>query len=588
MKLDKLLEFFATNSGHSYPALLDVCMYLDCCAKLPEGFSRETIGNLFLITLDMSVSRCDAASASFLFKGWLRFLLKFERDPFSHDVISKIPDCLKSEIIKDDMNFTDYLGRYWNDSPYDNDILSYGNVGQFDGNIDFEFLKFLKNPLSDNYVYEKIPEIQADGLDEDRLQSLYFIFCKYYAEGNYEKALRVLNHFPKNWKTFWNAHLCDPKCNDYIDGLLYMLKKQEDLMEFQNVFIIQLELRKLKNFAGGNLAEDGGVDDDILREITAELEKEALAGCTDDELVDKFTLKLYEKAIFTEVLKLFESIPRNVLKNHKLAIYMDVKYLLEFCGDNGIARADEVLARINRYLFNEVSDSSSGVNLVTGMLRAGNFRGISGYFSRLGYLLEPDSIDMEMLFESLIGFVASGRLEKKQYRYFREAFTEIKFPQFAILSAMLDVFNTPDGDTGALAGTVAASLPLFRRHSQTFYMLCDAVINARLELPLHQAFVNGLLVSPLGDNHIRSLLYVLIEHFYDQQYRDFSKGFDKSRISRDVLNRLESSMDRILDDYFEDEKTADEYQDKFDAIEKCRDFISYLRTRPFGDTAYEY
>jgi hypothetical protein len=234
----------------------------------------------------------------------------------------------------------------------------------------------------------------------------------------------------------------------------------------------------LVNDIEGYLGDDDNIDPEIITEISEELSYEvSKLGSADDEVVDRFTQKLYEKIVFNKARSIYKSIPKDISSDDLISLYIDLKKIFEFCEDNKIGDSSIILKQVNKVLFEELRDVSSGVNLVCRMLNANSKIKISQYLLKLAYLLEPDSLEMENLYESFVKYLSRNKLSVNQCKSYMEVFNKVSFPQFEVLKYMLEAFHrdrtafkpwwTRSLTTSQYTGSIPPALLLLQRLSLT-------------------------------------------------------------------------------------------------------------------------
>ncbi|MCX6113463.1 MAG: hypothetical protein NTY22_09345 [Proteobacteria bacterium] len=224
--INSLVHLLASTSKHAYPALLDLINYIDTATKLPAKIPFDTLNAVFRIALNFASTDEDILS---IYTKWIKFLLKFSDNPFELDVVSVLPEKVKHAGEKTE-KITELLTQYWN-TDYTSEDSTYKQIIESQENSNaLELLKFIND---DNYKPLLNPKAQDEYLrhpDEQTRQVLNMVFEKYFYEDKTEKALELLNYFPKNWKTFWNAHLCNTRSNEYLDALIFFLTKEKDIV----------------------------------------------------------------------------------------------------------------------------------------------------------------------------------------------------------------------------------------------------------------------------------------------------------------------------------------------------------------------
>jgi hypothetical protein len=551
--MEGVFVLFASRTSYFYKALIEAVDFINTSESLPESISFDLADKLFRLGISTACKVNNIADSKALYKKWLGFLLRFSPNPFSVDIFTVMPQSVLNSPLKRS------LSKYWNNNAE---------------SIPQKYLPIFRNIDEKNYGDV------ARFLD---LSLMDAVFEKYYWDKDTAQALSVLNHLPKNWKTYWNAHLCEPKANKYLDALLLLLNKEKNMLDDQDILILQLELKVLLNNIEDGLEQEGVIDRNVLNRISKELEPDiALYGEDSDEVVDKYTQKIYEKIIFSKVKSVYQNIPKEISREHRLALYIDIKRVLEFCEDFNIVRATPLLAEINKVLFEEINDSASGVELILLTLKNGNHKTVCQYLKKLVPVLNQQSVDMDTLFENFIIKFASSKINQKDYNEYLSTFSELRSCQFTILKELLSAFrslnNTDEStyDLNLLGACVAENANIFQKHSQTYYILVDSVISKRFTVGQHQNFVRSMLSQELPVHLLKNFLSVLIEHFYEQPYRDFTGNFPTHGISNANVKHLKRYLDDKIFSLIEDDRGEEEFVEKHDALNKSKTLFSIM------------
>jgi len=555
--LENIIHLLASTSTHAYPALLDMINYFDSVKKLPNKIPFETINDIFTITLNFADTDEDINS---VYSKWIRFLLKFSDDPFTIDISSttatKISDILTEE---------------WKKASTIDETTYNKIVKSSENKICAEILKAMNDT-----TYVPTLKQTKDEVDSTILCALESLFERHYYDGDTETALDILKFFPRSWRTFWNAHLCDPTNNEYIDALIFMIGNEKDIQD-KDTIILQLELKKLVNDVEGKLGEEGYIDPEIIREISRKLEEELSNGAQDnDALVDKFTSKLYEKVVFNKAKTIYNSIPKNTHKEHLVSIYIDIKKVMEFCLEHGIDKTEPILNTVNKVLFGEIKDVASGVALVDRMLKNNSHIKIAQHLTELTQLMESGSIEMEVLFDTLAKYISTEKLSPKQLIMYSSVFNNVSHPQFKILDKILDCFHSGQETTGELAKTMINNLPLFQAHSQSMYIIIEAVLNSRFNTVNIQEFISTLMTAELDDVHSKNVLRLTIEYMHKNPKVNMRKDLPLRPWNEITIKKLNGLLEEIIYEAMEDPTLEAEFEDKKYAIYECRAFIDFL------------
>ena len=558
--LESIIHLLASTSPHAYPALLDMINYFDSVKKLPNKIPFETINDIFTIMLNFADSDEDINS---IYSKWVKFLLKFSDDPFKIDITNTRASRL-----------SDLLAEQWS-CGWNIDDKTYERILKENPcKLDVETLKALRTP---NYAPHF--KLTKDDVDPKTLCALQTLFDRYYSEGNTETALEILDLFPKNWKTFWNAHLCDTTNNEYIEALIFMLGKEKKF-ENKETLIVQLELKMLVNDIEGKLGEEGYIDPAIIREISSELEDEM--DCDDssdgdsDAMIDRFTSRLYEKVVFNKAKVIYASIPKDIPSEHLIPIYVDVKKIMEFCLEHGIEKASGILNTVNKTLFDEIRDVASGVALVDKMLKNNSHIKITQHLTELTHLVDPGSIEMEVLFDTLAKYISTEKLSPKQFSMYFEVFNSIDHPQFRVLSEMLNCFHRNQNTIGSLAKTMIDNLSVFQEHSQSLYIVIEAVFNSRFKTSNIQTFISTLMTAELEDVHAKNILRLTINYMYKNPDINMRKDLPLQNWNERTIKKLNGILEQIIYEAMEDAALEAEFEDKKYSIYECRAFIDFL------------
>ncbi len=567
LEIESIIHLLATTSSHAYPALLDMIKYFDGTKKLPNKISFQTINDIFSITLSFADSDEDI---TYVYSRWIKFLLKFSDDPFRTDVTATISDRTK-HANSTASKISELLEQNWI-SPWNISAETYNKIIK---NSDNKLYSNILNSLNDPTFVHHFKQVKEE-LDTKTLEALQVLFERYYYAGETEAALDVLNLFPKNWKTFWNAHLCDPANNQYIEALVFMLNKEKGLKD-KDTLLIQLELKVLVNDIEGKLGEEGYIDPEIMREISRKLEEEMDADSNDnDKLIDKFTSRLYEKVVFNKAKAIWGSIPKDIHKEHLISIYIDVKKIMEFCLEHGIEKAHTILSTVNKVLFEEIKDVSSGVALVDRMLKNNTHIKMSQHLTELAHIIDPGSIEMEILFDTLSKYIGTQKLSPKQFSMYFAAFSEVDHPQFKILAEMLKCFHMNQNNVSDLAKSITQNLPIFREHSQSMYIIIEAVFNSGFKTKNIQSFISTLMTANLEDVHAKNILRLTVNYLYKNPELNIRKELPLQAWNEGTIKKLNGILEQIIYEAMEDPALEAEFEDKKYAIYECRAFIDFL------------
>ena len=578
--MNSLVHLLASTSKHAYPALLDLIRYLDTVNKVPTKIPFETLNSIFKITLNFANSDEDML---FIYTRWIKFLLKFCDDPFETDVLSVLPERVKNANDKT-TKITELLGQYWNTDDVSEDT-TYNDIIESQTNSNaLELLKYLNDDSYSPQLNSKAKDDYLRNPTEETRQVLNMVFEKYFYEDKSEKALELLNYFPRNWKTFWNAHLCNTRSNEYIDALIFLLTKDKDVIENQELFVLQLELKMLVNDIEGYLDEGDLINSHVIKEISEEMreELEGMDGASD-EVIDRFTNKLYEKVVFNKAKVIYKSLPDDLSKDHITSIYIDLKKVLEFCEDQNIEKASSMLKEVNRVLFEELRDVSSGVNLVCKMLKTSARIKMSQYLLKLSYLLEPNSLEMDTLYEAFVHHITRQRLSVRQVKSYTEIFEKIKHPQFEVLNALLATFHKDETHITTLSEAILKNSSIYYSHSQSFYVTVSAIFNSGLNVKTVQSFISSVIASDLRPDQAKTFIHLFVDYFHEQPYMNIKKNFPKTSVNQKLLDTFYKTLDQIVDLSMEDIEQEQEFETKQYAIDECRAFLFVLSsTKPRG------
>ena len=567
--LESIIHLLASTSTHAYPALLDLINYFDKTKKLPNKIPFETINDIFTITLNFADSDEDITN---VYSKWVKFLLKFSDNPFTTDVTAKLSDRAKqanTTATKISEMLTETWATNWNI-----DTTTYSKiVASSDNKLCAEILK----ALNDTSYTPKLKPTK-ESLDATTLSALQTLFEKFYYAGDTETALDILDLFPKTWQTLWNAHLCDPTSNEYIESLIFMLAK-EKTFKGKDTLIMQLELKMLVNDVEGKLGEEGYIDADVMREVSREMEEEMDCDAdpeNEDVLLDKFTSKLYEKVVFNKAKAICAAIPKDLSNQDLVSIYIDVKKVMEFCLEHGIEKANTILNTVNKVLFDEIKDVSSGVALVDKMLKNNSHIKMAQHLTELAHIIDSGSIEMEILFDTLIKYISTEKLSPKQFSMYFEVFHDVGHPQFKILGEMLNCFHRNQNTIGTMAKIMTDNLCIFQEHSQSMYIIIEAVFKARFKTNNVQAFVSTLMTAELEDVHAKNILRLTIDYMYKNTDINMRKDLPVQNWNEKTIKKLNGILEQIIYEAMEDEALEAEFEEKKYAIYECRAFIDFL------------
>lgn len=533
--------------------------------------SEDYIEQIFRFSIIKCNEYQDAESALTFYKNWFQYSLTFKNNPFLKEPII-IPTILEDN--KEALNINRLMNKYWFDD-FNTNSNYLKAVEETAESNDKELFKFL---LNNNYQAKINENKFVSETNSERLQIIQLLFNQLYYDGFSDAALSLLNLFPKTWKTFWNAHLCDNTDNEYLKALIYLLENEKTFMENQNILCIQLKIKELLNHIDTAFQDYSKLDSNIIKKVNKELEQELknLKKFDEDEAVELFTKKLFKFLIFDKAVEILNNIPKKTSKEHRVAIYIDLKQIFEACIENNIIEAEQELGKINRTLFEELKDKTSGTSLIIQMLNNKNQKGLSQYIKQISYILDPNSMEMESLFESLILFFSKKEIQKRQLSVYINSFEKLEPIQFKILNEILITFNKDENNIVNATKLICSNLDIFKEHSHTFYILLDSFFNRKFSLETHQKFISILLGSDLNNILSRNFLYLLVDHFYEQPYRDFKKNFPHSTLNFNLIKRLVLLLEETKVAYMRDKNSILEYEDKKFAVEKARDFLFFL------------
>ncbi len=557
--LESIIHLLASTSTHAYPALLDLINYFDKTKKLPNKIPFETINDIFTITLNFADSEEDITN---IYSKWIRFLLKFSENPFTTNITGTRAT-----------HIADALSEEWSQD-WSIDATTYNKiVASSDNKLCAEILKALNDP-----TYTPTIKQTKEAVDATTLAALQTLFDKFYYAGDTETALDILDLFPKTWQTFWNAHLCDPTNNEFIESLIFMISKEKDFSG-KDTFVMQLELKMLVNDIEGKLGEEGYIDAEVMRDVSREMEDEMDCDVdpeNEDALLDKFTSKLYEKVVFNKAKAICNSIPKDISSQDLISIYIDVKKVMEFCLEHGIEKANTILNTVNKVLFDEIKDVSSGVALVDKMLKNNSHIKMAQHLTELAHIIDFGSLEMETLFDTLIKYISTEKLSPKQFSMYFEVFHDVDHPQFKILAEMLNCFHRNQNAIGTLAKVMTENLSIFQEHSQSMYIIIEAVFKARFKTSNVQAFVSTLMTAELEDVHSKNILRLTIDYMYKNTDINMRKDLPVQNWNEKTIKKLNGILEQIVYEAMEDETQETEFEEKKYAIYECRAFIDFL------------
>ena len=563
--VNNLIHLFTTTSKHAYPALLDLVNYVDTIKKLPNKIDFDTINEVFKITLNFADTDEEIIS---VYTKWIRFVVRFCDNPFVIDVHSVLPERIRNANEKT-LKLSKIIDDTWTKDVEIPSELYEEMLSSSTGTPEAELIKFLKNE-----DYEPV----LTGINGREFNEvLEMLFCKYYYDGRTEKALEVLDLLPKTWRRYWNTHLCDTSSNETIDALLFLLEKDKEKINGKEVLMLQLELKALVNGVEGKLGEDGFIDEDIIRQISIELEGEYPNIDEDsEELVDIFTTRLYEKTVFAKGKAIYASLPDDLTRDDLICLNIELKKVFEFCEEQGIVKARNYLDKINKVLFEELKDVASGVALLEKMLKNNSHIKIAQYLEQLCYLLEPDSLEMGTLYELLARHVSTQRFSPKQFLMYSDVFKKSHHPHFKVLTSMLTTFQKDEVSVRGFAASLIEHMDIFKNEHQLFYLTCEPVFHTRLGIKSVQSFISTMVSSPLDGNVTNSITHLLIDYLNEQPYLDFKKDFPRTSINSKTVSAMQKILDSMVDRSMEDAEAEMELESKWQAVDKCREFLSSL------------
>jgi len=552
------------------------------------NYDNKNLNKFFVIDLyKYLISFCDKKQekdfAYILYKNYILFLLNNFSDPFSIKLF-KIPSILENDLKAKKLE--NLINTLWYADLENNE--SYKKIiNNLETSNELELLKFLYNK-------KHIANLNTNSiiLTNEVIQVLQIYFKKLYFDGYTEAGYEVLNLLPKKWNTLWNKHLCNTFDNKIIQEIIDDLDKQKYLIENQNILKIQLRIKELINFIDTAFEDYSNIDDTIITLINKEVSNELakLENIDDDYAISLFTKKLFKYVIFDRAILVLNSIPKKTNRDHRVAIYIDLKQIFETCLENDINEAKQYLEHINKILFEELKDKSSGTDLVIQMINNKNQKGLSQYIKKLVLILDTNSLEMENLFEALIIFISRNKINKKQYFTYFNLFKDLSSPQFEILNDLLITFNKEEEHVSSLSNSIIRNSFIFKPHSHTFYILIDAIFSKKLKLESYQIFTALFLNSKLNTYLSRNFIFLLIDYFYEQPYMDFKKDFPHITLNLENINSHLELLNETKISYFRENKSYLDFEDKNYALEKTKDYLMFLikKSHLKKDTRYEH
>ncbi|MEI6092214.1 MAG: hypothetical protein WCQ47_00845, partial [bacterium] len=280
---------------------------------------------------------------------------------------------------------------------------------------------------------------------------------------------------------------------------------------------------------------------------------------------------------------IYKSIPDNLSKDHITSIYIDLKKVLEFCEDQNIEKASSMLKEVNKVLFEELRDVSSGVNLVCKMLKTSARIKLSQYLLKLSYLLEPSSLEMDTLYEAFVYHITTQRLSSRQIKSYTEIFEKINHPQFEVLKALLFTFHKDESNITMLSDAMLKNNNIYYSHSQSFYVTVSAIFNSGLDVKTVQSFICSVLGSDIRQDQAKTFIHLFVDYFHEQPYMNIKKNFPKVAVNQKLFDTFYKTLDEIVDQSMEDIEQEKEFETKQYAIDECRAFLFVLSsTKPRG------
>lgn len=537
--------------------------------KLPKNLNYNLVDSLFKQTLE----KLEGESFSNTYKHWLTFILKNSKDPFSVDVFSVIKNK------KLNKSLTDFISKNWNESIDQKNMHNY--ISYLDSaykSTNLELLKFL-------YETSYNPKIKTKELELNKneiLTTLFLLFEKYYYNSQEKEAIQIMSLFPKNWKTFWNLHLCEPKNITHIDNLISIFKNKNKIIKEQEVLLIQLELKKIIIELETKFDEESEFDKSIVEEIYKELEKDTTHKTTDNQLVSMFTTKLYEKVIYKKAKDIYKRI-LNTKTKYKSILFIDLKTILEDCELNGITESTKLLNEVNKTLFEEIKDASSGTSFIIQMLKTKNYKGLHNHILKLSYLLEHKSMEMNSFFEAFISSAPS--IPENQIKNYMTTFSKILNPYFQLLADFLKVVSD-NNYIENFASTIIKNYQFFTNDKEKFYTIMEPIYTGKFRLKEVQIFTSNILQSSIPNELTSSFARLLIDYFYEQPYMELERDFPENINEENIVKTL-----KAMDDFVYLSIGNIEYEKEFEerqfSMERCKNFLLNINKKEKIREEYE-
>jgi hypothetical protein len=210
------------------------------------------------------------------------------------------------------------------------------------------------------------------------------------------------------------------------------------------------------------------------------------------------------------------------------------------------------------------------------MLKNNSHIKMAQHLTELAHIIDFGSLEMETLFDTLIKYISTEKLSPKQFSMYFEVFHDVDHPQFKILAEMLNCFHRNQNAIGTLAKVMTENLSIFQEHSQSMYIIIEAVFKARFKTSNVQAFVSTLMTAELEDAHSKNILRLTIDYMYKNTDINMRKDLPVQNWNEKTIKKLNGILEQIVYEAMEDETQETEFEEKKYAIYECRAFIDFL------------
>lgn len=374
-------------------------------------------------------------------------------------------------------------------------------------------------------------------------------------------AKYLLEFLDDSYEKYWNLHLIDTADNTYIEYLLAYVKN--DILSFE------LQLKYFEN-----LIENESNWDlvDLSEEIYMELTKELKTAVSDDILSKKYVEKLYTKALYIPVQKLFKNIPNKLNTGDKIAIHKSFKRIFEFLKDQNIKikNTTKMLTIVDIFLFKELKDEESAISFFINALATGNIEALTNNLYKLSLLIRENSVGSDMILETFISTASKLKINDTTKKLIKDL-KSLSNPYFKVSGYILDGFMNTD-TLLKIPNLISKNKIVFNQYPQLFYVYLIEVFSAKIKTQDLKRFVSTLILSDIEYSLMEQVFYSLLKYFYEQPYIDFISQFKNYALPKDAKNRVMQFVDKFIMSLLGDENLSEDF------VEAMPKFVEFTDT----------